>query len=59
MLRGDFCYGDSHPYEANKLLEFADDLQDGQTVLDLATGTGLVAIAVAEQIAFTGFLYLS
>ena len=46
--------GDSHPYEANKLLEFASDIKDGQTVLDLATGTGLVAIAVAEQIAPTG-----
>ena len=43
--------GDSHPYEANKLLEFAEDLQDGQTVLDLATGTGLVAIAAAKQTA--------
>ena len=43
--------GDSHPYEANKLLEFAADIQDGQTVLDLATGTGLVAIAAAKQTA--------
>jgi ubiquinone/menaquinone biosynthesis C-methylase UbiE len=46
--------GDSHPYEANKLLEFAAAIHEGQTVLDLATGTGLVAIAVAEQIASTG-----
>jgi ubiquinone/menaquinone biosynthesis C-methylase UbiE len=46
--------GDSHPYEANKLLEFAADIQDGQTVLDLATGTGLVAIAAAKQTASTG-----
>lgn len=45
---------DSHPYEANKLLEFADAIQDGQTILDLATGTGLVAIAAAEQTASTG-----
>lgn len=46
--------GDSHPYEANKLLEFASDIQDGQTVLDLATGTGLVAIAAAEKTASRG-----
>jgi len=46
--------GDSHPYEADKLLEFADDLQDGQTILDLATGTGLVAIAAAKQTGSTG-----
>ena len=46
--------GDSHPYEANKLLEFADDIQDEQTILDLATGTGLVGIAAAEKIASTG-----
>jgi ubiquinone/menaquinone biosynthesis C-methylase UbiE len=46
--------GDSHSYEANKLLEFAADIQDGQTVLDLATGTGLVAIAAAKQITSKG-----
>jgi ubiquinone/menaquinone biosynthesis C-methylase UbiE len=46
--------GDSHPYEANKLLEFAADIQEGQTVIDLATGTGLVAIAAAEQTTSSG-----
>ena len=37
--------GNSHRNEAKKLLEFAP-VKAGQTVLDLATGTGLVAIAL-------------
>ena len=45
--------GDSHPNEAKKLLEFAP-VKAGQTVLDLATGTGLVAIAAAEKVAPMG-----
>ncbi|MEL7008338.1 MAG: methyltransferase domain-containing protein [Cyanobacteria bacterium J06588_4] len=45
--------GDSHPHEAKRLLEFAP-LKTGQTILDLATGTGLVAIAAAEQVAPMG-----
>jgi|GEM_PF-567600 len=45
--------GDSHPNEAKKLLEFAS-VKPGQTVLDLATGTGLVAIAAAEKVAPMG-----
>ena len=46
--------GDSHPNEAKKLLEFAPSLEPGQTILDLATGTGLVAIAAAEKVAPMG-----
>ena len=45
--------GDSHPNEAKKLLEFAP-VKAGQTVLDLATGTGLIAIAAAEKVAPMG-----
>ena len=39
--------GTTHPHKARRLLEFVP-LQTGQTVLDVATGTGLVAIAAAE-----------
>ena len=45
--------GNSHPNEAKKLLEFAP-VKAGQTILDLATGTGLVAIAAAEKVAPMG-----
>ena len=45
--------GDSHPNEARKLLEFAP-VKAGQTILDLATGTGLAAIAAAEKVAPMG-----
>ena len=34
--------GDAHPNEARRLLEYVF-LKPGQTILDLATGTGLVA----------------
>ncbi|EDX82345.1 methyltransferase, UbiE/COQ5 family [Synechococcus sp. PCC 7335] len=46
--------GAMHPYEANKIIDFAPDIRDGQTVLDLATGTGLVAILAAKQAAPSG-----
>ena len=39
--------GDSHPNEAKRLLEYVR-LESGQTILDLATGTGLIAIAAAK-----------
>ena len=42
--------GDSHPNEAKKLLEFAPTIKAGQTILDLATGTGLIAIAAVEKV---------
>ena len=35
--------GDSHPQEAKRLLDYVP-LKSGQTILDLATGTGLVAM---------------
>ena len=47
--------GDSHPNEAKRLLEYVR-LESGQTILDLATGTGLVAIAAAKQVAPNGFV---
>ena len=41
--------GDTHPNEARRLLEYVS-LKPGQTILDLATGTGLLAIAAANQV---------
>ncbi|MEM9508538.1 MAG: class I SAM-dependent methyltransferase [Cyanobacteria bacterium P01_E01_bin.35] len=45
--------GDSHPNEAKRLLEYVT-VKSGQTILDLATGTGLVAIPAAKAVAPTG-----
>ncbi|MGK7950693.1 MAG: class I SAM-dependent methyltransferase [Xenococcaceae cyanobacterium] len=45
--------GDSHPKEANRLLEYVP-VQPGQTILDIATGTGLVAIPAAKIVAPKG-----
>ena len=45
--------GDSHPREAKRLFEYVA-VQSGQTILDLATGTGLVAIPAARAVAPTG-----
>ena len=45
--------GDSHPQEARRLLDYVP-LKLGQTILDLATGTGLVAIAAAKKVAPDG-----
>ncbi|MEL6441709.1 MAG: class I SAM-dependent methyltransferase [Cyanobacteria bacterium J06621_8] len=42
--------GDSHPQEAKHLLEYVQ-VKSGQTILDLATGTGLVAIPAAKAAA--------
>ena len=47
------CEGSHHPAEAKKLLEFIP-LQLGQQVLDLATGTGLVAIDAAKKVGAAG-----
>lgn len=41
--------GDSHPKEAKRLLEYVA-VKPGQIILDLATGTGLVAIPAAKAI---------
>ena len=45
--------GDSHPQEAKRLLEYVR-LKSGRAVLDMATGTGLVAIAAAKKVAPNG-----
>lgn len=45
--------GTTHPYKAKRLLETVP-LQPGDLVLDVATGTGLIAIAAAEQVGPTG-----
>lgn len=38
---------------ANKLVEFAN-LQNGQKILDIATGTGIVALNAAQKVGHTG-----
>ena len=45
--------GNSHPQEAKRLLEYVS-LKTGQQILDLATGTGLVAIPAAKKVAPDG-----
>ena len=44
---------DSHPRDAKRLLEYVS-VRPGQTILDLATGTGLVAISAAKKVAPEG-----
>ena len=56
FLNGRIAYdseGDSHPREAKRLLEYVGVIS-GQTILDLATGTGLVAIPAAKAVAPKG-----
>ncbi len=45
--------GDSHPREAKRLLEYVR-VTSGQTILDLSTGTGLVAIPAAKAVGVQG-----
>ena len=45
--------GDFHPLVAHRLIEHAR-LRSGQKVLDIATGTGLVAIAAAKLVGSSG-----
>ena len=45
--------GDSHPNEALRLLEYVP-IEEGQTILDIATGTGLIAIPAANQVSSNG-----
>ena len=45
--------GDSHPREAKRLLNYVA-VTSGQTILDLATGTGLMAIPAAKAVAPKG-----
>lgn len=41
--------GRGHPENAKRLLDFVP-VEQGQTILDLATGTGLVAIPIAKVV---------
>lgn len=45
--------GTRHPQEAKRLLESVP-IKTGNKILDLATGTGLVAIAAAQQVGTEG-----
>jgi ubiquinone/menaquinone biosynthesis C-methylase UbiE len=45
--------GDWHPRIAHRLVEYAN-LRTGQQVLDIATGTGMVAIEAAQIVGSTG-----
>ena len=45
--------GDFHPRLAARLIEAAG-IKEGQTVLDVATGTGLVAIEAARRVGSSG-----
>ncbi|MBW4489866.1 MAG: methyltransferase domain-containing protein [Trichocoleus desertorum ATA4-8-CV12] len=47
--------GSRHPQEANQLLNFVP-LQKRQSVLDIATGTGLIAIAAAQKVGVEGYV---
>ncbi|MEH1943860.1 MAG: methyltransferase domain-containing protein [Nostoc sp.] len=47
--------GTRHPLEAKTLLEFVP-LHSGQKILDVATGTGLVAIPAAEKVGSEGYV---
>jgi len=47
--------GSRHPHEANLLLKCVQ-LQKGQEILDVATGTGLVAIPAAEKVGSEGYV---
>jgi len=47
--------GTRHPLEAKILLEFVT-LHSGQKILDVATGTGLVAIPAAEKVGSEGYV---
>jgi ubiquinone/menaquinone biosynthesis C-methylase UbiE len=45
--------GVGHPENAKRLLDFVS-VRSGQTILDIATGTGLVAIPVAKAVGLKG-----
>ncbi|MEA5502817.1 methyltransferase domain-containing protein [Halotia wernerae UHCC 0503] len=51
----DYEEGTRHPLDAKILLEFVP-LQQGQKILDVATGTGLVAIPAAEKVGSEGYV---
>jgi arsenite methyltransferase len=47
--------GDRHPREARLLLESVQ-LQQGQKILDIATGTGLISIPAAQRVGIKGYV---
>ncbi|MBD2741291.1 methyltransferase domain-containing protein [Coleofasciculus sp. FACHB-1120] len=47
--------GTRHPLEANLLLEFVP-IQKGDKILDVATGTGLLAIPAAQKVGLEGHI---
>lgn len=47
--------GTRHPLEAQILLDFVP-LQQGQKILDVATGTGLIGIPAAEKVGSQGYV---
>jgi ubiquinone/menaquinone biosynthesis C-methylase UbiE len=49
----DYDNGDWHPYIAHRLVEYSQ-LCPGQRVLDIATGTGMVAIEAAQIVGIEG-----
>ena len=51
----DYEEGTRHPLEANLLLESVP-IQKGQKILDVATGTGLVAIPAAQKVGSEGYV---
>ncbi|MEH2180579.1 class I SAM-dependent methyltransferase [Nostoc sp.] len=51
----DYEEGTRHPLDAKLLLEFVP-LHSGQKILDVATGTGLVAIPAAQKVGSEGYV---
>ena len=48
-----YDHGDWHPQIAHRLVEHAQ-IRQGQHILDIATGTGMVAIEAAQLVGFAG-----
>jgi ubiquinone/menaquinone biosynthesis C-methylase UbiE len=50
-----YDHGAWHPRIAHRLIEYAD-IRPGQKILDLATGTGMVAISAAQIVGDEGYV---